>query len=274
MVERIPKPPRGDVIKSAQGVATEGYTHQLYFHYPREGGFQTLVNAYARRLGPKCEVVKGAAIQRIFKQGSRWQVQTDRGRFECETLLNCMPLHELFQVLDAPDEVRRTVGRLQYNAIHIVVVQAKKDSLGDNFALYLADPSVIFHRLSKLNFLGESYCLPDGGSTLMAEITFRPNSYLGGMTPEAIKQRVLDDLERVNFVRRDDVLDVDLKTFHYAYVIYDLHHRANTDAVLNYLKRVGIRCAGRFAEFEYLNSDGVVEHTQKLALELNGGSDV
>ena len=32
MVERIPKPPKEDVIKSAKGIPTEGYTHQLYFH--------------------------------------------------------------------------------------------------------------------------------------------------------------------------------------------------------------------------------------------------
>ena len=33
MVERIPKPPREDIINSAKGETTEGYLHQLYFHY-------------------------------------------------------------------------------------------------------------------------------------------------------------------------------------------------------------------------------------------------
>ena len=32
MVERIPKPPKEDIIKSAKGIQTEGYKHQLYFH--------------------------------------------------------------------------------------------------------------------------------------------------------------------------------------------------------------------------------------------------
>ena len=35
MVERIPKPPKQDVIDSANGKSTDGYTHQLYFHYPK-----------------------------------------------------------------------------------------------------------------------------------------------------------------------------------------------------------------------------------------------
>ena len=39
-VERIPNPPVEDVIKSSLGIETEGYIHQLYFYYPRVGGFR------------------------------------------------------------------------------------------------------------------------------------------------------------------------------------------------------------------------------------------
>lgn len=274
MVERIPKPPREDVIKSAQGVATEGYTHQLYFHYPKEGGFQSLVKAYAEKALAKCEIVRQASVQRLHKNGPHWQVHTNRGVFEGDTIINCMPLHELFRCLDAPAEVQSTVERLKFNSIHIVVVQVKKDKLGDNFAVYFSDPDILFHRLSKLNFLGDSYCLPGGGSSLMAEITFRPNSYLQNLDREAIKRRVVADLAKLNLIDDIDVLDVDVKTFPYAYVIYDLDHRKNTDFVLNYLSKIGIACCGRFAEFEYLNSDGVVERTRKLADKLNGAAHV
>ena len=53
MVERIPKPPPEDIIRSAQGVATEGYVHQLYFHYPKTGGIQSMVSGLIARLGGK-----------------------------------------------------------------------------------------------------------------------------------------------------------------------------------------------------------------------------
>ena len=46
MVERIPKPPKEDIIKSAKGISTEGYKHQLYFHYPKKNGIQALFDAY------------------------------------------------------------------------------------------------------------------------------------------------------------------------------------------------------------------------------------
>ncbi len=47
---RVPKPPVEDVIKAAVGVETEGYTHQLYFHYPAHGGIESLPRAMAGRV--------------------------------------------------------------------------------------------------------------------------------------------------------------------------------------------------------------------------------
>ena len=54
MVERIPKPPAEDILRSAKGEATEGYLHQLFFRYPKQGGIQALFDefpAFARRQG-------------------------------------------------------------------------------------------------------------------------------------------------------------------------------------------------------------------------------
>ena len=79
-----------------------------------------------------------------------------------------------------------------YNSIHIVIVQVRKDSIGDNFALYVPDKDIVFHRLSKLNFLGSAYALPGGGSSLMAEVTFRPNSYIASLSEAEITRQVID----------------------------------------------------------------------------------
>ena len=53
MVERIPKPPKQDIIKSAKGINTEGYKHQLYFHYPIKNGIQSLFDSYEKTLDKK-----------------------------------------------------------------------------------------------------------------------------------------------------------------------------------------------------------------------------
>ena len=48
--ERIPSPPPEDVVKGALGVSTEGYLHQLNYHYPLVGGYQAITDAWTRLL--------------------------------------------------------------------------------------------------------------------------------------------------------------------------------------------------------------------------------
>lgn len=272
MVERIPKPPREDVIRSAEGIPTEGYTHQLYFHYPTRGGFQSLVDAYLERALKKGQRVETEVeIRNVRKEKDQWIARTSKGDFYSRRLINCMPLHELFSYLNPPDDISRIVSKLLYNSIYIVVVQVKKDRVGDHFALYVPDKNIIFHRLSKLNFLGSEYGLPQDGTTLMAEVTFRPGSYLASLPKSTIEQCVTDDLCRLGFIDKEDVTATAVRLERYAYVIYDLDHRKNVDEVLGYLRSLGISSVGRFAEFEYLNTDGVVERTLSLARKLNQG---
>lgn len=269
MVDRIPKPPKEDVIASAKGVETEGYTHQLYFNYPRRGGFQSLVDAYANTASQNGQVQVGIEIHSIQKTSDGWTVGTQRGDYHGDRIVNCMPLHELFKIIQAPDFVLEALSRLLYNSIHIVTLHVKKDCIGNHFALYIPDPDIVFHRLSKLNFLGEEYCREGNASTLMAEVTFRPGSYLGSLDIAVIEKRVVDDLVKIGYVKEEDVVSVETRTEKYAYVIYDLDHRRNANIVLSYLIEQGIESVGRFAEFEYLNTDGVVENTLKLAKKLN-----
>lgn len=269
MVERIPKPPKEDVIKSAEGIKTEGYLHQLYFHYPKKGGVQQLINSYLNKISHKSKIFNLVNIKKIYKKDGIWKIETNKGNFSCETLINCMPLHEILKYIEAPNDVKEALKKLKYNSLYVVPVQAKKDNIGNNFALYFADKNIIFHRISKLNFLGENYCLDNGGSTILVEITYRPHSYLSSLSAEEIKQKVLDDLNKLNLVSKGDILDISFKSFKYAYPIYDLAHKENKEHVLDYLSKGGIYCCGRFAEFEYLNMDAIVEHSCKLAKKLN-----
>ena len=269
MVERIPKPPKEDVIASANGAETEGYTHQLYFHYPAQGGFQSLVNAYAERAAKKAEIRANSPALSIEGKDGNWKVKTPDGVVEGDRLVNCMPLHELAKILPMPQEPAQSLERLKYNSIHIVAVHVTKDNIGDHFAIYFPEMDTLFHRMSKLNFLGESYVPKNGGSVLLVEVTFRPDSYLGSLSTEEIERQVVDGLHRMGMIDQADVAAVKTRTFKYAYVIYDLGHRSNTNCVLDYLRSVGIESAGRFAQFEYFNTDAVVESTMKLAAKLN-----
>lgn len=270
MVSRIPKPPKADVIKSAQGIPTEGYLHQLYFTYPQAGGFQALINAYAKKISHKTKIFSNTVIQSITRENKEWVVKTDHGTFQAKILMNTIPLPALFQYINAPDDILKAVYKLKYNSLHIIAAQFKKDNMGDHLAFYVPDQDIIFHRVTKLNFLGSAYCLPNGGTTLLLEITFRAQSYLSKLNEQALKERILFDLEKLNLAEKKELIAIEVKTFEYGYVIYDLPHRMNTDKVLNYLRAINIWCCGRFAEFEYMNTDQVVYRAKELTAKIKG----
>ena len=266
MVERIPKPPPEDIIRSAQGAATEGYTHQLYFYYPRCGGIAALPQALRDRLGPKTTVRLAAAAARVSREGKVWKVADAQGRERVyDRLVSTIPLPELAGALSPalPAKVSEAIRGLRYNSIIICAMRFKRDSMCDNFAVMVPDKETIFHRVSKLDFL-RPRGRKDEASTLMAEITFRAGDLISDMSDGEVRARVLHDLSAAGLVPGDQkCLATAIRRFTYAYVIYDFNHRRHLRTLREYLEgKLGIVLCGRFGEFEYLNMDTAVSNAR------------
>lgn len=265
MVERIPKPPPEDILRSAQGVSTEGYVHQLYFYYPKCGGIQSLVNGFLAKLGTTVTVRAGAAVQRIARSGGCWRVTTAGGiQREYDRLVSTIPIPLLIAALEehVPQPVVQAASRLRFNSIAICALQVRSANVGDNFAITLADKHVLFHRLTKLNFLFPPE-IDDGSTTLLAEVTYRAGDMISKIDDAQLMGRVIDGLVDTGLLsRRDDVVARQLSRFEHAYVIYDLDHRCNVDMIRKYCEgELGIVLHGRFGEFEYINMDAVIERS-------------
>ena len=271
MVDRIPKPPEEHIINSAKGKYSEGYLHQLFFYYPKKGGYQSMVDAVAKKISEKgVEIYAGKAVINIRKDGRVWRVKTPAREYVFDRIVNCMPIHELMKVLaNLPQGIRETAGRLLYNSIYIIIVNVKKENVGRHFAFNIPQKDIIFHRVSKLDFLGRNYHKP-GSSTLMLEVTFRENDGYDKMSRKQIVDRSIADMITLGFIdSKKDVNFTDFRKEKYAYVMYTLNHRRDTDAVLSFLRKQGVESTGRFAEFEYMNSDKVIEHSMGLAEKMN-----
>ena len=264
MVERIPKPPPEDIIASAKGEQTEGYLHQLYFHYPEKGGFQTIVNSLAKKIENKAEVSLKNKIVGI-NLSNDIEIVTDKQKFNFDKIISTIPIHELLPIINPkpPSEIMEALNKLKYNSIHITCLKVKGDWLGDNFAITIADPDIIFHRLSRLNFLGEHYA-QKGYTNIMVETTFR-KGLKEDLDHTTLEDKIIKDLKSLDIVNVEKIENIFTNTFKYAYVIYDQNHRKNTDLVLDYLRSVNITPLGRFGTFEYINSDKAIELAKELA---------
>lgn len=266
-VARIPKPPMEDVLKSAIGIATEGYLHQLHFYYPVEGGYESLVHAFAKRV--RGDVRTGWRVVHVERDGDGWLVRAENGdELRCKTLVSTLPIHELLAVWpDAPQEARDAAARLRYNSLINILLGMNEDRKYPYTAIYVPDPALAFHRLSFPKAFSER-CAPEGHSSLMAEITANEGDGIWEMSDDAVLARVVRELEMTGFVDPATIVYKRVVRFPFGYPVYDLDYRRNVTAMREAVAATGLHLLGRFAQFDYINSDVCVERALALAREL------
>jgi protoporphyrinogen oxidase len=266
-VARIPRPPMEDVIKSAIGIPTEGYLHQLYFHYPTEGGFESIVRGFAKRVRGRIET--NWPVAAVERDGARWRVTSAGGDTRTyDTLVSTIPIHELLPLwAEAPAAARESAAKLRYNSLVNVLLGMNEDRAYPYTAVYVPDPEVVFHRISFPKYFSER-AAPDGMSSVMLEITTNEGDGIWEMTDEQIVERVVRDIQMLGFVDPSSIVYKRVIRFLYGYPVYDLEYRRNVTEMRDAVAAAGLHLLGRFAQFDYINSDVCVERAIALAAEL------
>lgn len=272
MVERIPKPTKEEIQRSAAGETVPGYLHQLYFSFPKKGGIQAVPDGFLRRLDHKiCHTYTNAAVVSVRKKQKEFEVVTNAGdTFYADKLISTIPVHELVHVYEgAKENVKEVTSRLRYNSLYVCFVRLPYDLCGNHFAFMVPDKNVIFHRVSKMDFLGEAYHQKQEESTYMVEITFRKHDRIDRLSRPELEQQVSCGLCRIGFAKdQRDVEFIDITKHPYAYVIYDLEHSKNMSKIRSYFAKEGIVLNGRFGNFEYWNMDRILRESFELSNKL------
>ncbi len=276
MVDRIPKPTPEEIRRSAAGETVDGYVHQLYFSFPTNGGIESVPNGFLKKLdSEKCKVYCGKEVRRVSRNNGEFIVETSDGaKYEAECMISTIPIQALTQAYDAStEEVRKCADSLRYNSIAISFVKTPYDLCGENFAFMIPDKDVLFHRISKMDFLGETYHKA-GEATYMVEVTYRSNDRVDLMSEEEFRQSILDGMVKIGFAKStEDVEIIDITRYQYAYVIYDLNHSENMEMIRRFYESQGIILNGRFGNFEYWNMDRILRESFELSERLIGGEE-
>jgi protoporphyrinogen oxidase len=265
-VERIPKPPVEDIIKSALGIETEGYVHQLHFYYPKSGGFEELPKAFEAHV--KDRIVRNYEITEVRKIDGGWAVSNGKDTREYKRLAVTMPIFDFMKsAKGVPQEVLNATNNLQYNSLIVVMVGVHQPKITDYFAVYAPQEDLPFHRLCFYGYFGNNY-VPEGASSAVAEITVKEGDELARMSDKEISDLVVEGLAREGFIDKKNVFVTDVQRTKYAYVIYDLDYDKNLSIIHEYCKQEGIELCGRFAEFRYLNSDAVIRSAKTVSARM------
>jgi UDP-galactopyranose mutase len=178
-----------------------------------------------------------------------------------------MPLPELIRAVGdaAPAAVRSAARKLRKVAVRCVNVGIGRGDVTDKHWIYYHQDTV-FHRIF-VQSNASPYCQPPGTSSLTAEITY---SEYKPLPEDGLNERVLADFKKVGLLRDDDeILCLNQVDIPYAYVVQD-HARPEAVATIRaWLETQDIYLCGRYAEWEYYNSDNAIASGRAVATRLN-----
>lgn len=263
MEGRVPRPPVEDVIKSAIGIETEGYTHQSIFSYPVDGGIEALVTSIAD--GLEDAIFTGFPVRSLVFRDGHWEVSDGTRTISGDRVISTIPLQHLVTCLhDIPDEVKNAVQALRYNSVACIQMGIR-GTVPDISWLYIPDPNQgLANRISfPSNF--SSHVAPGNHAGILAEITYNEGDAVSRMTDEELINHTVRSLGEMGFITPDQVVHTAVDRQKFAYVVYDLGYLENIRIIREYFKSRGITLEGRFSRFEYLNMDGCIRNAMECA---------
>ncbi len=257
---RVPDAPVDDVLRSAVGIRTEGYTHQSVFYYPREGGFQAITDGVGATLTDR--VRTSTPVVDVVRSAGGWRVNGE----EFDAVVSTLALTDLPELVRGmPAGPAQAMRTLEYNSITCLLVALERAQHPDLSWIYLPhDSQGPTNRVTYMSNYAPSLA-PSGKSSLLCEVT-HPG---GAPTPgPQLEREVVDGLARAGLLRHDEVLFTDRVTTRHAYVVFDRAYHARRREIFAWLDEVGITPLGRFGRFEYDNSDQCVIKARELASKL------
>lgn len=265
-VDRVPKPPVEDVIKSALGIETEGYTHQLNALYPKTGGIENLVKLIYGRAGRS---VQGFAIKKISHNRRSWKVESEQDVREFDKLVITYPVKEAVKALGiVPEKVKLAASALRSNSLRVVMVGINNQSLLNMGGIYFPEPDVIFHRACYMGFFSPGN-VPKGKSSVIVEITSNGHDEISKASDASIIEKAVEGLSNKHIINKRDIVTTDIQNIKYGYVVYDLDYEKNIKIINDYFSNLGIHLLGRFAQWDYINMDEVIRRAIALADKIN-----
>ncbi|MGD9580184.1 MAG: NAD(P)/FAD-dependent oxidoreductase [Vampirovibrionia bacterium] len=248
----IPLPPIEDVIKSSIGLDADVDELNSTFYYPKNGGMQTLIDSLAEGLK---NVHLSEPVLSLEKLSNGWIINGDD---KFDDVVITIPVQEVpYIIKNTPPFVTATLNSLWYNGLVTVMVGLNKPFDHDYSWLYL--PHKEHGPVNCVSFLSNysKNNVPEGAASLVAEITYKAKTLPDNS--DSVKVDVIDSLDSLNIIDKNDVVVCDASFFQYAYPVYGLKYSEFIQIINNYLNEMKLKRFGRFATHSYYDVDDILE---------------
>lgn len=243
--DRVYQPSVDEVIAGSKTADTPVTYYAKEMRYPQEGGYK----AFLKKMADISDIRYGLRVVRIdyinkivfFENGETAHY---------ERLISSLPLPEVVEMCDAPNEVKDASNKLETTCGYHVSIALKTKKIPPYLWWYIYDEDNLASRVYSPS-LKSADNVPEGCSSLQMEVYCKEDEY----TEQEILDGTVGKLVNYGIINQDDILFTHLGFEKYANVIFTEPVYESRNTVRDYLSSIGIETIGRFGEWDYLWSD-------------------
>jgi len=254
---RVPEAPLEDIIRSALGGTSEGYSHQSSFTYPLNGGIQDL----AMRVGAPIHnrIHFNHKVKHIEKKGER-SFDVD-GAFFDEVIFTA-PLDKAPAIVSCMGQEAETAAKLLKHISVTTFLFGIEESEAKPYSwVYMPSPEDgPANRLTYLSNYSPNNA-PAGKASILAEVTHNK--------PLKVDDDYVSDLRkhlcRAGFFKENSVTVQAYDKVEYGYIYFDIDFDRKRTKAISGLEKLGIHPLGRFGRYNYNNVDHCILEAKTVA---------
>lgn len=224
-------------------------------------------------------VFTGAGVSRVFREGGRVvsaEIRPD-GRdaqeVRAEEFVSTIPLTGLVKMMEpaAPPDVLEAATSLGYRDLVIAAVKVDRERVTDQSWIYIPEKKIPFGRIHEPKNWSARMAPPERTLLVVEYFCFRGDETWSA-TDEKLSRATAEGLERLGFVRRDEVLHTAILRVPRAYPLFEVGYERHVEKLYGYIEGFeNLHIAGRAGMFKYHNMDHAMDAGIKVAEKILAG---
>lgn len=242
---------------------SEGYNAS--FIYPQQGGIQSLINAFEKKVG------------NIFFQSTLEQVDVQKKELyfsngevaNYDILISTVPLVELISIIsNKSTRLVEDKNKLKYTSIYNLNLGVKGTVIPEKHWIYYPEADIPFFRMGSYSNAMASMA-PPKNSSLYIEVAYSTDRKID---QKAVQDQCIRQLINLGIIEDLDQIEVfQCNNMKYAYVIYDQNYRSTSSSLIDYLKENNIYSIGRYGGWNYSSMEDAILDGVNVVKEIGLG---
>ncbi|HET6364617.1 MAG TPA: FAD-dependent oxidoreductase, partial [Nitrospirota bacterium] len=183
--------------------------------------------------------------------------QDRRLTIPADEFISSIPMTKLVSMLNpsSPAHILDAAAKLKFRDLVIVAIMVDREHVTDQTWIYIPEQRIPFGRIHEpTNW--SSAMAPPGKSLLVMEFFSFIGDAVWNMQDDKLVDITIDNLTRLDFIGRQEVLDSLVVRVPKAYPLFEVGYREHVDDLYDYLGRFSnLHIAGRSGMFRYYNMD-------------------